>query len=334
MKELNDNTPIRNTDQFTLTAFAAIMQKLGGIDKKLEQKIAYWKCDEAVDAFMEYVSLNHKCPDNFVFVMSKFRLIFNDKNIAEIIPNEIQGFLLANWHNASPSTYNKRKVQLSTFFNYCIKELKRQGSPNFHNPCDLIDSLKETPKARSGLIPIGKMGELLNTFTEPRQWLQIAVQFTSGLRIGEVLKLRPMDIQGRILTLVEPKSGRDEESAVIPVNVAYELGNYVKYMNPDELIFPVTRQSANRLLKRHAKTVGLELSTHDLRRWCATFWERQGDISMMRFVLRHSGVKDSSGGIILTSLAGRYVANLSPEEAMKRQDSSMPSELFNNISAS
>ncbi len=324
MKEFENNAVTSNkTDRFTLTAFAAIMQKLGGIDKKLEQKIAYWKCEEAVESFTGHVGLNHKCPGNFVFVMNKFGLIFGDKNIVDIIPNEIQGFLLANWHDASPSTYNKRKVQLSTFFNYCIKELKRQGSPSFHNPCDLIDSLKETPKSRKGLIPVSEMLGLLNTFSDPRQRLQVAVQLTAGLRIGEVLKLRPMDVQGRKLTLVEPKSGKTSEVAVIPAKTALELNIYIKCRDPESHIFPVTRQSANRLLSRHAKTVGLKLSTHDLRRWCATFWERQGDIGMMRAVLRHSGLRDSSGETVLTSLAGRYVAELSFDEIVAKQDSEM-----------
>lgn len=328
--DIQEQTP---SDVLTPTTVSDIVGRLVRIEAKLDGKMSFWLTEEAVIAFGEYIKRNHRRPDNFDYLLTTFKVVFAEKNIAELTSNEVNEFLLSHWRNAAPSTYNKRKVQLSAFFNFCIQELKRQGLPSFHNPCDLVDDLKETPKLRSGFVPVEKMRELLDSFDDPRHWLQVAIQLTAGLRVGEVLKLRPMDVQGRILTLREPKSGKYKELAVVSAKVAVRLENYAKYRDPEQPLFPTSRHAANRLLKRHAKIVGLELTTHDLRRWISTFWECQGDISMMRFVLRHSGVKDSTGGTILTSLAGRYVANLSPEEAMERQDAFMPSELFKDISA-
>ena len=44
--------------------------------------------------------------------------------------------------------------------------------------------------------------------------LEIMAQ--GGMRIGEVLKLKPCDIQERSLTIQNPKSGRVEECVYVP----------------------------------------------------------------------------------------------------------------------
>jgi integrase/recombinase XerD len=49
-----------------------------------------------------------------------------------------------------------------------------------------------------------------------------------GMRVGEVLKIRPIDIQDRKLTLAGPKSGKESEVVFIPQKVADRLKEYVK----------------------------------------------------------------------------------------------------------
>ena len=44
-----------------------------------------------------------------------------------------------------------------------------------------------------------------------------------GMRIGEVLKIRPIDIQDRKITLPDPKSGKESEVVIIPQKVADRL---------------------------------------------------------------------------------------------------------------
>lgn len=49
-----------------------------------------------------------------------------------------------------------------------------------------------------------------------------------GMRIGEVLKLTPADIDGIKIILLQPKSGWDKEVVFIPKRVSERLRNYVK----------------------------------------------------------------------------------------------------------
>ena len=62
-----------------------------------------------------------------------------------------------------------------------------------------------------------------------------------GMRIGEVLKLRVRNVDGCILLIEQPKSGRQSEVVFIPKKVAERLREYIrsKSMEPDHRIFPV-----------------------------------------------------------------------------------------------
>jgi integrase len=49
-----------------------------------------------------------------------------------------------------------------------------------------------------------------------------------GMRVGEVLKIRPIDVHDRKITLPDPKSGKDSEVVFIPQKVADRLKEYIK----------------------------------------------------------------------------------------------------------
>jgi integrase len=47
-----------------------------------------------------------------------------------------------------------------------------------------------------------------------------------GMRVGEVLKIRPIDVQDRKIRLPEPKSRKESEVVFIPQKVADRLKDY------------------------------------------------------------------------------------------------------------
>jgi integrase len=62
------------------------------------------------------------------------------------------------------------------------------------------------------------------------------------MRIGEVLKLDPMDIEDRKSIIRDPKSGRESEVVFLPQKVADRLRDYIreKEIKSDSTIFPMT----------------------------------------------------------------------------------------------
>ncbi|UCF82093.1 MAG: site-specific integrase, partial [Desulfobacteraceae bacterium] len=132
-----------------------------------------------------------------------------------------------------------------------------------------------------------------------------------GMRIGEVLKLTPSDVNERKLILRDPKSGKEQEFVFIPQKVADRLKDYVreKGIQPDQRIFPICYEAARAMVKKGGDVIGIHLRPHDLRRHAATFASRSGvPIEIVsKVILRHANL----------STTQRYLGKVSDTEAMK-----------------
>ena len=65
--------------------------------------------------------------------------------------------------------------------------------------------------------------EIIFRTSKPRNRLILELMARGGMRISEVLKLTPCDINDRRLTLRDPKSGREQEFVFIPQKLADRL---------------------------------------------------------------------------------------------------------------
>jgi integrase len=317
MKETDSATNI-NMTTLMIAFMAQSAEKLDAIEKKLEKKVAYSLVDDAVSAFRTHIDKEHKQPKNFYHILEQFRSRFAGKNVVLITANEADDFLTARWGGCAKTTFNKRRDQLSQFFEFCITELRRAGSPDFHNPVKLVKKEKVAAAINTSYFDKDVLLGMLDLCDEEHHWLWMSILASAGLRVSELLKLRACDVNGRVLTLIEPKSGRDEEYAVLSDAVVKRLHCYMSTgdIAGNDRIWPTTLQgTVYKMLKRRGEWVGLKIGTHSFRKWCATTYDRYGEYGMRRYVLRHSSVKDN-----LSSLESRYVAILSNEEAMEIQD--------------
>jgi integrase len=132
-----------------------------------------------------------------------------------------------------------------------------------------------------------------------------------GMRVGEVLGLKPQDIEDRKLILHEPKSGRDQEIVFIPQKLCNRLVNYVRDLRiePSQKIFPITYAGARKMVVNVGERIGIKLRPHDLRRHAATYASRSGvplEI-ISKVILRHSDL----------STTQRYLGKISDIEAIR-----------------
>ena len=132
-----------------------------------------------------------------------------------------------------------------------------------------------------------------------------------GMRIGEVLKLTPNDIDDRKLIIQEPKSGREGEVVFIPRKLLLKLNDYVKdrNLNSVERIFQISYVAAWVMVKKAGEMVGVKLRPHDLRRHTTTYASRSGTpIEIVsKVILRHSDL----------STTQRYLGKVNDAEAMR-----------------
>ena len=136
------------------------------------------------------------------------------------------------------------------------------------------------------------------------------------MRVGEVLKLTPKDIEDRKAIIRDPKSGKEAEVAFLPQKVADRLQKYISDngIGPDDRIFPITYAAARIVVKKAGKLVGIHLRPHDLRRHAATYASRSGTpIEIVsKILLRHSSLAITQVylGKISDAEAIRWIDNL------------------------
>jgi len=120
--------------------------------------------------------------------------------------------------------------------------------------------------------------EIIYTTMNMRDRLILELQARGGMRIGEVLNLKPNDVDGVKVTLRNPKSGREQEIVFITKRISERLRDYIRNQGfgPDERIFPITYNGARLVVHKAGLRRGIKLTPHDLCRHAATFASRTG----------------------------------------------------------
>jgi len=153
--------------------------------------------------------------------------------------------------------------------------------------------------------------EIIFRTENPRNRIMLELMARGGMRVGEVLNLRPIDIEDRKTLIRNPKSGKEAEVAFVPQKVANRLKAYIrdKKIEADQRIFPISYSAARAVVKKAGKIVGVNLRPHDLRRHAATYASRSGTpIEIVsKVILRHSNLATTQ----------RYLGKISDLEAMR-----------------
>ncbi|MGM0788202.1 MAG: tyrosine-type recombinase/integrase [Thermodesulfobacteriota bacterium] len=240
---------------------------------------------------------------------------FEGMELASITSDQIFQFLTQDTEGQKQSTKRFKYTLLKTLFNF----IKDTSDPSFVNPCDTA-VLKKTfrlPKGRQWIIlEKDAVDEIIFRTDNPRDRLMLELMARGGMRIGEVLKLRRMDVDDGKLFLVNPKSGRQNEVVYIPKKVAARLREYIrsKDVASEERIFPIGYTGARQIVKRAGRKIGLEISPHDLRRHAATYASRAGaPIEIVsKVILRHANLSTTQRylGKVSDTEASRWVENI------------------------
>jgi len=117
-----------------------------------------------------------------------------------------------------------------------------------------------------------------------------------GLRISDILKLRPCDIirdgDRYRLEVVEQKTGKSRVFTV-PLVIQQYIENYCLRhgIRRNDLMFPITERAVQKQLHIVCDYLGYEgISTHSFRKWYATeIYNANGfDIALVQRLLQHS----------------------------------------------
>ena len=243
-------------------------------------------------------------------VLSRLTAHFEERDLNSLTPEEVLSFLTDINQGSKQLTKRTRYSQLTSFFNFITQNL----DPNFRSPCDtpMLKKLYRSPGlTRWTILEKEVVDEVIFRTIKPRNRWMLELMARGGMRISEVLKLTPSDIEDRKLILRSPKSGKEREVVFIPQKVADRLREYInaKGLRSDQRIFPISYTAGRKVVNKAGKVVEIHLRPHDLRRHTATYASRSGvPIEIVsKVILRHANL----------STTQRYLGTVSDVEAMR-----------------
>ena len=178
-------------------------------------------------------------------ILTRFQNYFGERDIASFSPEEILDFLSKTTNNNKQSTKKLRYSLLTAFFNFT----RYSNSSQFQNPCDtpiLRKIFKEPKNPPWEILDKEVVDEMIFRTVNKRNRLMLELMARGGMRVGEVLKITPNDIDDRKIVVRDPKSRKEIEVVFIPQKLAYRLKEYTRKKNiqPHERIFPIGYQAA------------------------------------------------------------------------------------------
>jgi site-specific recombinase XerD len=142
---------------------------------------------------------------------------------------------------------------------------------------------------------------LLRTITNNKHKCLLALMYSTGLRVGELVRLRleDIDLDAKTVFVFQSKNNKDRfavlGSKIIPLVQAYLLEHKPQYWlfeGPDEE--PYTTRSVQEIFKRARlkARINKNVSTHALRHSYATHNLAKGvDIELLRNLMGHESLK-------------------------------------------
>jgi integrase len=159
---------------------------------------------------------------NYEFLFTRFNDAFGPRELESITSDEILSFLTKLTDGTKQTTKRNRYSSLKAFFNF----IKNSIDPTIQNPCDtpiLRKVFKDRKPPPRPIIEKDLIDEIIFKTVNPRNRIMLELMARGGMRVGEVLKIRPIDIQERKIILWDPKSGKESEVVFIPQKVADRL---------------------------------------------------------------------------------------------------------------
>ncbi len=263
-----------------------------------------------IEEYINYIYIEKKLSNNTKDAYQRDLLAFsnflNNKEINNITTNDIRNYInYLSDNNEKDKTIARKVVSIRTFFDYLMREKKISA-----NPCEKIE-LPKIKKTLPKTLSEEEINMLLdfkpNTALEHRNKAMLELAYACGLRVSELVNLSLSDINledNYVRIFGKGKKERIVPMATITTNILEEYINVyrsslLKGYLTDKLFIssygkPITRQGFFKMLKKHAKEMGIEkdFSPHTLRHSFATeLLEYGADLRSVGEMLGHENIK-------------------------------------------
>ena len=127
-----------------------------------------------------------------------------------------------------------------------------------------------------------------------RDYLIIRTLWRTGVRVSELLNIKPIDIEykNKVVNIVKAKGGK-QRRVPLDSDTLNMLSDYVltQKLREDRPMFGITRRHVGRILKKYGRGVGTDIHPHTLRHSYAIHLVRSGmDLRRVQLLLGHSNL--------------------------------------------
>ncbi len=127
-----------------------------------------------------------------------------------------------------------------------------------------------------------------------RDYLIIRVLWRTGVRVNELVNIRPGDIEwnNQVINIIKAKRGK-QRRVLLDEDTLKMLSDYVLALNTpeDRPIFGLTTRQIENIVKKYGNTIGVNAHPHMLRHSFAIHLVRSGmDLRRLQLLLGHSSL--------------------------------------------
>jgi integrase/recombinase XerD len=281
--------------------------KLSELNKLVEEEISSIK--KEYENFLKLNNFSLKTIKSYIRIIEDFL----SKSSNNITNEHVKEYILNSIDKKQSTSYIKQKYSALKILFRIMNRSKEFNLPNYKKESKIPEVLNKEETAK-----------IIKSIENPKHQLMIKLMYSSGIRISELLNLKPKDIDiERNILIVRNGKGAKDRITLFSQNLEKELLNYLLKESPKNYLFESNRnkkyssKTIEKIIEKNSKkAINRKIRPHVLRHSFATHLLESGiDIRKIQKLLGHKNLRTTQ---IYTQIAKSDLENIkSPLDNLK-----------------